>query len=112
MNQCSNCNSFEHDKAQPVPFAAHEMDMARMERANERLSLTNKRMWALTLILFILFLGTNAAWLYRESQMEVIETTTTEIEQETDGGGNNYVIGGDYNGEAKSENNQDKNTNP
>lgn len=67
--------------------------MARMER-------TIKRLWIVVLILILLLAATNGAWIYYESQWEVVETT--EITQENDGGFNNY-IGNDgdiYNGET------------
>jgi hypothetical protein len=96
---CENCSKARG--ADPVPYVVHESDMARLER-------TIKRLWILLLVLIALLAGSNAAWIYYESQWETIETTSTEIEQDTDGGGNNYVIGGDFNGEAKSQNNEDE----
>ncbi len=71
---------------------------------------TIKRLWVIIILLVILLFGTNAAWIYYESQFS-IEETHTEIEQDTDGGGNNYVVGGDFNGEAKDQNNE-ADTNP
>ena len=97
----SNCESCSKRPPEPVPYVVHESDMARQER-------TIKRLWILLLVLIALLAGSNAAWIYYESQWETIETTSTEIEQDTDGGGNNYVIGGDFNGEAKSQNNEDE----
>lgn len=78
-------------------YTWHEGDMARMERAN-------KRLWVVILILIVALIGSNAAWIYYESQFEVIEETQIDAEQETEEG-SNYVIGGDFNGEAKGENN-------
>lgn len=75
--------------------AAHELDMARMERAN-------KRQWIVILVLIVLLVGSNAGWLYYEAQFTDDETTTT-IEAEQDGNGVNTVVGGDY--EPKSESN-------
>ena len=65
---------------------------------------TIKRLWITILLLIILFAGSNFAWIMYESQFEVIEEsyTTTEtsyeVNQETDGGGDNRFIhvGGDY----------------
>lgn len=71
---------------------------------------TIKRLWIIIIMLVVLLFGTNAAWIYYESQFSV-EETHTEIEQDTDGGGNNYVVGGDFNGEAKDQNNETE-TNP
>lgn len=78
-------------------LAWHEGDMARMERAN-------KRLWIVIIILIVALIGSNAAWIIYESQFEVIEETQIDAEQETEEG-SNYVIGGDFNGEAKGENN-------
>lgn len=83
-----------------VPYLVHEGILVRLER-------TIKRLWILCIIIFLAFVGSNAAWLYYESQWEVVETVTTtttqEVEQDSEDGGsnNNYFYGGDYNGEAK-----------
>ena len=62
---------------------------------------TIKRLWVLTIILIIALIGTNAGWIWYESQF--IET---EVSQEVDTGeGDATVIGiGDYNGESKTDN--------
>lgn len=78
-------------------LAWHEGDMARIERAN-------KRLWIVIIILIVALCGSNTAWIIYESQFEVIEETQIDAEQETEEG-SNYVIGGDFNGEAKGENN-------
>lgn len=96
MNNCEICTK----KPDPVPYAAHEADMARMER-------TVKRLWILLLVLIVLFVGSNLAWVYYEKQWEVVQET--EIEQDTDGGGTNYVIGGDFNGTAKDKSDEAQN---
>lgn len=62
---------------------------------------TIKRLWVLIILLVLLLFGTNAAWIYYESQWTVEEKTIT---QETESGYNNY-IGNDgviTNGEANS----------
>lgn len=96
----SNCESCSKRPPEPVPYVVHESDMARQER-------TIKRLWILLLVLIVLFVGSNAAWIYYESQWEVVQET--EIEQDTDGGGNNYVVGGDFNGEAKGQSDKEEN---
>ena len=101
----SNCESCGKRPPEPVPYVVHESDMARLER-------TIKRLWILLLVLIALLAGSNAAWIYYESQWETIETTSTEIEQDTDGGGNNYVIGGDFNGATEGQSNKEKDQNP
>ena len=49
----------------------HEHDMARLEIAN-------KRLWILVIIIFAALVITNGAWLYYESQWEVVEETTEQ----------------------------------
>lgn len=75
-----------------IPYFVHEGDMTRMERAN-------KRLWIVILILIVALVGSNAIWVIYENQFEDV-VTTIEAEQETSEG-NNYVVGGDYNGEAE-----------
>lgn len=90
----------EIGKMEPVPYIAHESSMARLERII-------KRLWIVVLVLIILLAGTNAAWIYYESQWEDVTTTySQEVTQETDGGGNNNFIGGDYKGSADSSENE------
>lgn len=62
---------------------------------------TIKRMWVLCILLIILLVGTNTAWLIYESQFETIETIE-EVIIDSEGGGNANYIGEDgniYNGE-------------
>ena len=77
--------------------AAHELDMARTERANRRL-------WVVVILLIFLLVGSNIAWIYYENQFEDSVTTTT-IDATQEGSGNNTVVGGDYG--TKSENHKD-----
>ena len=62
-----------------VPFAVYESAMTRAER-------NFKRMWILIIILLALFVGTNAAWIWYESQFKEIE-----IVQENEDGYNNFI---------------------
>ena len=87
MADCKTCK----EQRQTVPYIVHEADMARQER-------TIKRLWVLLIIVIVLFVGSNCAWLWYENSFEDEIITTTEVEQQTDGGGNNYAVGGDYNG--------------
>ena len=64
-----------------VPYIAHESAVARLERVI-------KRMWVLVLLLIILFVASNGAWIWWESQYQTIETTIT---QENADGYNNYI---------------------
>ena len=77
MADCGNCK-LKSAPAADVPYIVHEASMARSER-------TVKRLWATIILLILLLVGSNAAWLYYESQFE--ETATT-IEAEADDGGN------------------------
>ena len=62
-----------------IPFVAHEAAMSRFERAN-------KRLWIVIILLIILLVGSNVAWLIYESQFECYEETTVTQEAENDGG--------------------------
>ena len=44
-----------------IPYIVHESIVARMER-------TIKRMWILCILLIILLIGTNIAWIIHEAQ--------------------------------------------
>lgn len=82
-----------------IPYIAHESAMVRQER-------TIRRLWILCIIIFLAFVGSNGAWLYYENSFE---TTTMQIEAEQDaqGNGRNYIIGGDY-GTAEGKDNSEK----
>jgi hypothetical protein len=81
-----------------IPYFSHEGDMARKERAN-------KRLWIVILVLIVALIGSNAGWLYFESQF-VEEETTVEQDVET-GQGDATVTGvGDINyGTSEAESN-------
>ena len=91
MPDCHECRA--------VPYIVYEAEQARNER-------TFRRMWVVVLVLIVLLVGSNIAWLAYESQFETVESTVSEYEvkQETDSGGyNNYIYtGGDYYGDANS----------
>ena len=92
---CNNCGS--EKKPQSVPYIVHEGDMSRLERQL-------KRLWIVILVLIFLLVGSNCAWLWYESQFQVVEETVIEAEQ--DGSGINIVGGGDieYGTESKDNN--------
>lgn len=85
---CKSCKE-SRGIVEPIPYIAHESDMARMER-------TIKRLWVLLILMAFFLIGTNAAWIWHESQFE--DVTTTEIEQKADNYSSNYIVGGDFNG--------------
>ena len=96
MENCENCKVKSCKEPESVPFFAHEASMARMERQA-------KRLWIAVLLLIVLIVGTNGAWIWHESQFSDIEAT---IEAEQDGSGVNIVSGGnlDYGAESKDNN--------
>lgn len=59
---CNNCNKV-------VPYIVHEADMSRLER-------TIHRMWILLLVMLILLVGSNVAWMVYEKQYETTTTNT------------------------------------
>lgn len=65
-----------------IPYFCHEGDMARAER-------TIKRLWILCILLIVLFVGSNLAWLHYEMQFSDEVTVT----QDSGTGMNNYVGG-------------------
>lgn len=87
---CNGCRS--------VPYIVHEGVMVRLERIIRRL-------WLLLIILILLFVGTNIAWIVYENQFEeVVTQTEMEVQQDTEGGGSNYAVNGNFNGETDSTN--------
>lgn len=90
---CTNCN--RQVDYPPVPFVVHENLRAQMD-------LHARRLVRVIVLLIVLLVGSNALWLWHDSQY-AIERTITEIEQDTDGGGSNYVVGGNFNGEAEDQ---------
>lgn len=95
--KCNNCGT---DKAPAsVPYVVHESTMARAERQIKSLVLV-------IVLLIVLLVGSNAGWLWYNSQFETVEeTATTEtytVKQDTESGNNNSIINGGevVNGEA------------
>ena len=89
MADCKSCKSKEQP-SETVPYIVHEGMMARAER-------TAKRLWITILLLIVLLVGTNAGWIWYESQFEDIA-----ISQENEDGYNNFVgnDGDIFNGET------------
>lgn len=86
VKECNSCNT----AVQTIPYIAHEQEMARRER-------TEKRLWLTIILLICLLVGTNAGWLYYESQFT--DVITQEVVQGADNGSNSF-IGGDVYGET------------
>lgn len=94
-----DCNGCEKKGGNVVSYISHEADMSRMER-------TIRRLWILLIIMLVMLVGTNIGWLMYESQFEDI-AIKQDVSQQADVGDNSYngnIIGGDYYGEATSEN--------
>ena len=85
MADCGNCK-VKSAQAADVPYIVHEASMARSER-------TVKRLWATIILLILLFVGSNAAWLYYESQFEYSVTTTETYEADADDDGTAIISG-------------------
>ena len=93
MENCENCKAKSCKEPESVPYIVHEASMARMERQA-------KRLWIAVILLIVLIVGTNGAWIWYEGQMETIYQ---EVTQEADTGTNNFV-GGDVIGETDYQN--------
>lgn len=80
-----------------VSYLVFESEMTRMER-------TNHRLWIFCILLLLTLIGTNAGWLYYESQFEYYTESVTQ-NADADNGGNIRLIGGDYYGESNTDDN-------
>lgn len=65
-----------------IPYFVHEAVTSRMERAN-------KRLWIIVIVLILALVGTNAGWIYYESQF-----TDEVITQEVETGNGTAVVSG------------------
>ena len=93
---CENCEACKaKQEVENIPFIAHESVVATLER-------TIKRLWILALALIFLLVGTNALWIWRESQFEDV-VITQDVAQDAENGTNNF-IGGDLIGETDNQN--------
>lgn len=85
---CKTCR----ERDVPVSRYAYESAMSSFERII-------KRLWIVIVILILLLAASNGAWIWYESQFEIVtEQTTFEVEQDADGNGMNRFVGGDYYG--------------
>lgn len=87
----------EEKREATIPFYA-------VESMLDRQGLTIKRLWIVCIMLIVLLVGTNAMWIWYESQWEYFETS--EIDQDIEAemeDGNFTVIGiGDNYGKGES----------
>ena len=92
MANCESCKKVQN-APESVPYMGQDAAMARVE-------LQAKRLWIAVLVLSVMLVATNGAWILYESQMETIYQ---EVTQEADTGTNNFV-GGDMIGETDYQN--------
>lgn len=85
MSDCKSCKEHSNPK-EPIPYLAYESTMARMER-------TIKRLWILLIIVVTMLVGSNAFWVWNESQYEDVVTTTESYTAQSDNGGNAIISG-------------------
>ena len=81
MANCETCKKVQN-APENVPYIVHESSMARMERQI-------KRLWITVLVLIVMLVATNGAWIWYCNQWETVESW--KITQENDGGYNNYI---------------------
>lgn len=82
--ECNSCNT----AVQTIPYIVHEQEMTHRER-------TERRLWITIILLIVLLVGSNAGWIYYESQFEDV-VTTQEVVQEADNGTNSFIGGNVY----------------
>ena len=88
-----------------VPYIVFESELARLERIIHK-------QFVLILVAVLLLVGTNAYWIWYESQFEEVTTTTQEVTQDVDSGeGGDAIIndGVEINGEGKTDSQSDNN---
>ena len=74
MANCESCKKVQN-APESVPYIVHESSMARMERQI-------KRIWITVLVLIVMLVGTNSAWLLYNSQFETVETVMEEYKSD------------------------------
>ena len=74
MSNCETCKKVQN-APENVPYIVHESSMARMERQI-------KRIWITVLVLIVMLVGTNGAWLLYNSQFETVETIMEEYQSD------------------------------
>ena len=90
------CNGCGTNDMAVMPIAQHEKDQ-------NRLMGIIKWLIAVIVILIVLLVGSNIAWIVYENSFEDY-VITQDVEQDADNGTNNFV-GGDYYGETEDKNN-------
>lgn len=90
---CNNCGTDK--KPSTVPYAVLE-DFKETAKAN------SLKWFIFSMVLLVLFVGSNCLWIYRESQYEDVVTTEEIIVDAENDGVANYIgqDGNIYNGES------------
>ena len=103
------CNNCATEEMAVMPIAQHEKDQ-------NRLMSIIKSLIVVILVLIVLLVGSNIAWIIYESQFETVETITEEydIQQDAEGGNNNSIINGGsiVNGETEDKIQENNDQNP
>ena len=96
MADCKSCKG----NREQIPYIVHEGAVSRMERVN-------KRLIAIIVLLIVLLVSSNIAWMVYESQFEMCNVEQ-DVDQENEQG-NNIFVGCDLNGTPAHQNDgQDK----
>lgn len=94
MNNEPNLNTEDNN----IRFIV-ESALAKQEKANLRL-------WIICLVLIVALLGTNAGWIYWESQWQYVDTTTVTQDLDTSDSGNAIINDGVHiNGKSETNSN-------
>ena len=94
-HSCNNCGTDK--KPSSVPYAVLE-DFKETAKAN------SLKWFIICLVLIVLLVGSNIAWLVYENSFEDV-VVTQEVEQDAENGENHFV-GGDIIGETENKDNQ------
>lgn len=81
-----------------IPYIVYESEMTRLERII-------KKQFVIILVTLALLVGTNALWIWYESQFEEVTTTTQEVTQDLDAEDGDAIIndGVHINGESEAD---------
>lgn len=96
-HSCNNCGTDK--KPSSVPYVVL-VDFKETAKAN------SLKWFIICLVLIVLLVGSNIAWLMYENSFEDV-VVAQEVEQDADNG-ENHFIGGDYNGEAENKDSNQK----
>lgn len=87
-----------------MPYYIHEYDMEREDRKHKRSFILILVLIAYSFLMTALFIASNYYWIEYEKSFTDVVTTTQTVEQDSGEYGSNSFVGGDYYGEAESDN--------